>query len=659
MTAAPERALQPQRAAGVEHQRPSLVSRQRGFLRRHAAALAHLIPLMAIAGAASGINMTGAPQRIDDEGTYVAQAYAVTHWGQLSHYTYWYDHPPLGWLQLAAWNWLTDAFSRVDYAVFAGREAVLVAHVVAVALLWVLARRIGLSRWGASAAGLLYGLSPLAVEFSRYVYIDNVAVPWALASFVLASNRRHQLVAFAGSGLCFGAAVLSKETFLLLLPFLVWQMWRTAHPETRRYTMTVAGSLLVLVGIGYIAFAALKGELVPGPHRVSLAGGVEWQLFGRNGSGDPLNPNTQAGQALHSWLRLDRVMPLAAVAAGLVGLFLRRLRPFAAAYLFLVAFMFRPGYLPAPYVIALIPLAALLVAAVLDAGVRSRRRSVTGLSAVAALAAVAVAVPAWGTPLHRLWTANADRPLRHAQAWLAANAGHDQKLLVDDAVWLDLVRDGFPRNNVVWYFKADTDPAVEARAPHGWRSYSYILSTRSLRHTDQPDRVLNRAYAHSTVVASFGKGRQTVQVRRIDGAATSSGPNQTEKEKADRAVAGKQLIDNPHLHFSTSARNALARGNVAGSLMARLAVWSANDSLHITGFPKVAGEEPTVTRHVVSIDAVDGSAVPSRASRAFAAEVKTASGAFAPQNVSVRDGVLTVRLRLGSTTSALPQGMTK
>ena len=53
------------------------------------------------------INLTGSPARLDDEGTYVAQAYAVTEWGQLAHYTYWYDHPPAGWLQLAAWMAIT------------------------------------------------------------------------------------------------------------------------------------------------------------------------------------------------------------------------------------------------------------------------------------------------------------------------------------------------------------------------------------------------------------------------------------------------------------------------------------------------------------------------------------------------------------------------
>jgi len=42
--------------------------------------------------------------RTDAEGTLVADAWAIQH-GTLAHYTYIYDHPPLGWIQMAAWTW--------------------------------------------------------------------------------------------------------------------------------------------------------------------------------------------------------------------------------------------------------------------------------------------------------------------------------------------------------------------------------------------------------------------------------------------------------------------------------------------------------------------------------------------------------------------------
>ena len=118
------------------------------------------------------INLTGSPGRFDDEGTYMAQAYAVAKWGELAHYTYWYDHPPAGWLQLALWT----VISGPDFggnAVAAGRYLMVIVAVITAALLWALARRIEMSRWASAAAVAVFALSPLAISLSRMVYLDT------------------------------------------------------------------------------------------------------------------------------------------------------------------------------------------------------------------------------------------------------------------------------------------------------------------------------------------------------------------------------------------------------------------------------------------------------------------------------------------------------
>src|SRR5256885_13057153 len=43
------------------------------------------------------------PLYITDEGIYMQQAWSVLREGQLSPYTYSYDHAPVGWLVLAGW----------------------------------------------------------------------------------------------------------------------------------------------------------------------------------------------------------------------------------------------------------------------------------------------------------------------------------------------------------------------------------------------------------------------------------------------------------------------------------------------------------------------------------------------------------------------------
>ena len=79
------------------------------------------------------VNISGFPMASDDEGTYLAQAWAVATGKGLAHYTYWYDHPPLAWIQLAALSWIPDLFGVTGPAVTAGRVAMI--PVVAVCLL--------------------------------------------------------------------------------------------------------------------------------------------------------------------------------------------------------------------------------------------------------------------------------------------------------------------------------------------------------------------------------------------------------------------------------------------------------------------------------------------------------------------------------------------
>ncbi|RLV49096.1 phospholipid carrier-dependent glycosyltransferase [Nocardioides mangrovicus] len=614
----------------------------RSWWHRHRRTLCWVGPLTLLAAVLSLVNMTGAPQRIDDEGTYTAQAWAILHLHELTHYTYWYDHPPLGWIQIAAWTGLTGGFDRYSTAVAAGREAMVVAHLVSVVLVWVLARRLGMRRPAAGLATLIMAVSPLSVQFSRTVYLDNVAVPWALGSFVLAMSRRNQLAAFAGSALCFGVAVLSKETFALLLPFLVWQLWRSAHPSSRRYTLSVAASLFALIVAGYVAFALVKGEVLPGSNRVSLLSGVAFQLLQRQGSGSVFEASTQAGRSVRVWLTLDSVLPWLTIASVAIGLFVRRLRPLAALVGFSILVVLKPGYLPVPYVIALIPFAALLVAGVADTAFRDRRRATRLTAAVVALAAAVAAVPLWGTQLRGLLRADLDRPLAQAEHYIDTQVPHDQRLLVDDAAWTDLVRDGFARTNVVWYYKADTDPAVERRSPNGWKDYDYILVTQALRRSAGTMPVVDTALRNATRVAQYGSGEQQVAVYQVHAEGASVASQIADRDAAARPSAGRALAANPRLELSGAARKALASGAVDSRLITLLATLSADHRLRITSFPTVDGEYGPARSVRLTADR--------SVLRAAEAQVEP----FRPDRVVQHDGVLTLGFALTSAADLLP-----
>ncbi|WP_248704645.1 glycosyltransferase family 39 protein [Curtobacterium sp. MWU13-2055] len=575
------------------------------WLRRHAASLTWLLPVVAVTVIVQAWNMSGTPQRIDDEGTYTAQAWAIMHLGEITHYTYWYDHPPLGWIQIAGYTGLTGAFARYPFAVEAGREAMVFFSAVSSILLFVLARRLGAGRITAAAAGLVFALSPLALQYHRTVYIDNVATPWLLAAFVLVLSRRQQLAGFAGAAACLGIAVLSKETYLLALPFLIWMAIRRADKSTRRYTLSVAGAVLVIIGGGYLLLAAVKGELLPSSGRVSLFEGITYQLGSRSASGSLFDTGSLANAAASQWWALDPVFIVLGSAAAVVGLFMRRVRPIAAMLVFLLAMMFRPnGYLPVPYVIMLIPFAALLVAytaerAVLAIAGRVRTRTRLGAGtrrglgitwAVTTAVALVVAVPLWGTQLRGFVLGNLDLPMQQAEQWVGDNVSKSSRLLVDDAMWVDLVEDGFARNNVVWYYKLDTDGAVERQSPNGWKDSDYVITTDSMRTGGNSSSDIRQAIENSTAVATFGSGDQQVEVRRIHAEGSTAAQTAITRASDLRKTMGTELASNPALRADDGTKSQFRAGQVDSRAMIALGQVLADQDVRVDRFTPLTGE---------------------------------------------------------------------
>ena len=494
--------------------------------------LAVLAPVLLLVGVVNAWGLHEYPARFDDEGTYVSQAWALMSEGQLAHYTYWYDHPPAGWIQLVPWLWLGGGLDRAPSTIGAGREMMVAVVLVSAALLYLWARRIGIHRGLAVLAVLLFSLSPLALYWHRQVLLDNIAVMWVLAAMALAVSPRGRLAAHAGAGACFAVAVLTKETTLLLLPAIAYQLWRASDPGTRRYGMAVAGSLFAAIVAFYPLFALLRGELFPGDGHVSLWDGVRFQLFSREGSGSVFSPASDAHRTVMSWLRLDPWLLGSGGVLAPAALLIPRLRPAAVALLVSIAVIARPGYLPVPYLISLLPFAAIVTAGAADALLKlaeSRRGRTTGrrvawTASVRVPAAVVLATmlavafgrvgPVWAADLERDLDASPDTRSRNAERWVEQHVPRHSPLLVDDTMWLDLVRDGFHQKDVVWYYKLDQDPGVGVDFPRGWRDFDYIVSTEILRTTyDVPS--VKTALAHSHVVARFGTGPKRIEIRLI------------------------------------------------------------------------------------------------------------------------------------------------
>ncbi|MFF4227547.1 ArnT family glycosyltransferase [Streptomyces sp. NPDC001820] len=521
--------------------------------------------LLAVILLVQGWNITHFPTLSDDEGTYLAQAWAVQQGDGLAHYTYWYDHPPLGWVQIAALTWLPSLIAPETMTVATMRFAMLLVSAACAVLLYVLARRLFLPRWAAALAMLLFGLSPLSVVLQREIFLDNIAVMWMLLAFCLAASPSRHLWHHFAAGLAAATSVLTKETMLVVLPALLVTMWRHSHRDTRKYAVTGAVTACALIGLAYPLFALLNNELFPGPGHVSLIDGITYQM-GREGSGSIFDSGSGSHGVFTSWLYYDRVLPLGGLAGAALLLVTlrwsvtaRALAGPALAVAILAVVAMRPsGYLPAMYVIQALPFLALVLAggaasvahAVLrrpvdrpaatvqarprlrggvpggapDQGPQSRSRLGIGVRHVVAgllaLAAAAYVVPSWYDGNRDALTVDANAPYRAAASWMQNEVADpaSTRVLVDDALWLDLVHDGFePGTGAIWFYKADLDPAVTKTMPRGWRDLDYVVSSPTVRRdaVDLPN--VKAALEHSKPVAVFGDGEDRIEIRRITG----------------------------------------------------------------------------------------------------------------------------------------------
>jgi hypothetical protein len=299
---------------------------------------------------------------------------------------------------------------------------------------------------------------------------------------------------------------------LLVLPALLYQLWQNTDRANRSYAWAVFGSVLVLTGVLYPVSALLKGELLPSTDRVSIVDAIRFQLT-RDG-GD-------AAETIANWLQLDHHLLLLGALAAVPALAVRHLRPFVLMAVIHAGVVLRPGYLPVPYAVALILPAAVLVAGVIDAAsklhrIRPRLRTVSmSLGIVAVLGIGGMVGPSWARGMQTATRYDQDAPVRQTQEWITTHAEPGARLLVDNSLWLDLVRAGFPERNVIWFYKLDLDPTgVGIDFPAGHRSFDYIVSSEIVRDSAENLPEIQAALENSATVATFGD-REPIEVRRI------------------------------------------------------------------------------------------------------------------------------------------------
>jgi hypothetical protein len=170
-----------------------------------------------------------------------------------------------------------SAWGRVSSATAWGQAPALVASLTAVAVAYLLARRLGCDRGPAMVAGGILALAPMAVLFATRVKpyaIDAVGSLVLLALAVRVAERPTGRRWAALAAVAIGAPLFSASVLPVALTAVAWSGWRTwrargSAPAGRRG----AGVLALVAGYGALvaAYAAVVLRNVPPPLRSSWA----------------------------------------------------------------------------------------------------------------------------------------------------------------------------------------------------------------------------------------------------------------------------------------------------------------------------------------------------------------------------------------------------
>ena len=471
-----------------------------------------LAALLLIALFAHGVNMFRYPafSLAEEEGITASRGWSMREHAQPSPYTYVYDAPPAGAIVIAGWTVLTGGYGTFGGPVNSGRALMLAVHLAMVPLLFLIVRRLGGGMVVATAATLVFSLSPLALFYQRLLLAETLAMLWLLLALLLLLDGHGRLSRVILSGVCFGVAVLTREQTLVFFPALLF----IAFQQRRQHQggFAVAGWLIpsLVVVSWYPLFALLKGELWPaasvtasGPNGyaadgVSLVQAWWFQLI--RGGGGPFSTGNQFWTLVRTdWLPRDPALLIggaAAVAVNLLrGAFILRSWPaagklrlaapsqrsrqaveaaaspahsalgprraLAAGLLGLMplAYLARGGQVERFEIVIALPL-LLLNLALLVEWLAGWLRPWLRIPLVAAAVTALVAGYWWSGATPALYSGRPDEPGRQALAWVQQMLPADSRMIISDSLWTSLHSGEQPFAAAHSHWKASTDPAI-------------------------------------------------------------------------------------------------------------------------------------------------------------------------------------------------------
>jgi len=510
-------------------------------------------------------NMFNFPRYELDEGTYMSNAWAITQ-GLISPYPYGYGHPPLAWMQIAAWMQLTGGPFTFGNALNSGRVFMLFYSVGSALLVYLIVRRWSGSVSAALLALIIFSLSPLSVTFQRQIYLDNIATFWLLLSLYFLAVSDSRLLFIVLAAISFGISVLSKEIMLLFLPVMLYAAWLHTTRFQRKFGLVSFTYTLIAVCSGFVLMAVLKDELFP------YAWHLPWDTHVHLSMLDTFLGQAQRSQTNGSfitswaaWLSLDRIFIICSIAAPLFNLlyglisrwrlllygllslppfrffnraFRKKLKsrdaervPDRYLLISLLAISFwmllvRGGQVLSFYIIPLIPLIAVNVAIALNT-ILSWLGKVVRFDVVRASLLLAVLVAVIPYDVNAMGGIVYQHPTsaqQQALVWIRTHVPHNSFIVINSYMYLDLrvsggqgVGDGavYPHAEVYWNVAGDPELHQQALDNNPDR-IDYIVADSEMLHDIQTAGgdmdIINNALQQSVLRAEFRADDQKLQI---------------------------------------------------------------------------------------------------------------------------------------------------
>jgi endo-1,4-beta-D-glucanase Y/4-amino-4-deoxy-L-arabinose transferase-like glycosyltransferase len=483
-----------------------MITRITQFFRTHGATFI-LTGVLLYAGYLHGVGMFTYPYYESDEGTYASQAWSVLTQGKLAPYTYWYDHPPAGWLTLAAWySILPDTFFTFGNAVNTGRVFMLILFLINTALVFYITKRLTTSVLASLLAAIFYASSPLTIIYSRRILLDNVQIFWLLASVAVLLPSVLSLRRYAFSGVLFGIAFLTKITAVMFGPallYLVLTHTDKTHRGFRAFSWLTASGITVSF---YFLYALIKSEFFPplfkdSPPHVSFIESLKFQM-GRGAEARFFESGSDFYQSFQEWILHDPffiVVSIAAMAIGILSFYFVRnpwYRFLVFANLFFSLFLIRGGIVISFYFLPLTPFVSILVSAIVSGAGQQLGEFFSRITKVHAQEHVIRNMLVFLSILYVLgyyavkdnreyFTQNDTQNQVAAIDWIKRNLPENTDIVIDSSMYIELHDPRYINDkvfeNAEWFYKISRDPAVrDTKYNNDWRNLDYLALTHEM-----------------------------------------------------------------------------------------------------------------------------------------------------------------------------------